>query len=225
MYTPEEVSSPTELSNRIGEAIVAYANVEGQLAILLKRILNVDFQTAYLIFFAVQNTRARGELFDSLIANVHGKDIGPYWDSCSTFLAKLAKFRNALAHWQPMMNIYYSGSSDSQEGVRMEHTLAPGNLRGTLHSIEARHIGPFLVDCMIIRERVSALETIFEKKPETLPEIFLKPIPDRNQAVLRQRQIAKEPRPPRPPSVPKLSQAQKRAKALKDRRLGRAKKS
>jgi hypothetical protein len=215
MTTPEEVSFPSELTTRIGEAIEAYAKVEGMLALLFQRILKIDIQRAYLIIFSIQNNRARNELFGDLLALEREGKLNKYWESCSLFLGKLATFRNAIAHWQPTLNIF---EHEKTKKLKYEHVMAQPDLKKTLGSIGAIEIAPFLVDCWKIRARLSDLEILMRERPTALPERFQIAIPDRNLAVLQQRQIAKERQPLRPPSVPKLSSAQKRAKALKDAR-------
>jgi hypothetical protein len=215
MTTPDQISFPNELTARIGEAIESYARVEGFLALLFQRIIKIDVQRAYLIIFAIQNSRARNELFGDLIALEYEGKLDKYWDSCSQFLSTLAKFRNAIAHWQPSLNVFEKGMP---EELRLQFVMAQPNLKRTLDTIGQSEIGDFLVDCWTIRGRLAELEILMRERPATLPEKFLQPITDQNRAALRQRQIAKEPRPPRPPSVPKLSPAQKRAKALKDAR-------
>lgn len=221
MYTPEQLSNQTELSNSIGEAIVAYSSVEATQARLLQSILKTDAQKAYLIFFAVQNSRARNELFDDLLEIEFKGRVKKYWDSCSSFLAKLALFRNALAHWHPRISI---AVNMTEKTSRVAQTLAPANFKHPFIPLEAKHIGPFLVDCMVIREYLSDITSLVEERPAALPEIFQKPIAHQNQAVLRLRPTPKEPPPQRPPSVPKLTKFQKRKKAEKEARE-RAKKA
>jgi hypothetical protein len=215
MTTPEEISFPSELTTRIGEAIEAYAKVEGMLALLFQRILKIDIQRAYLIIFSIQNSRARNELFSDLLTMEYEGKLNKYWGSCGLFLGKLAQFRNAIAHWQPTLNVF---EHEKTREFKFEHIMAQPNLKKTLESIGALEIGPFLVDCWKIRGRLSDLEVLIRERPAVLPEKFQKPIPDQNLAVLQRRQIAKEQSPLRKPSVPKLSVAQKRAKALKDAR-------
>jgi hypothetical protein len=215
MTKPDQISFPTELTTRIGEAVEAYANVEVLLALLFQRIVKIDAQRSFLIIFAIQNSRARNELFGDLLAMEYEGKLNKYWDSCSQFLSKLAKFRNAIAHWTPSLNVFEKGMP---EELRLQYVLAQPNLKKTLARIGAVEIGPFLVDCWTIRVKLAELEVLIRERPATLPQKFLKPIGDQNLAVLRQLQTATEPKPPRPPSVPPLSPAQKRAKALKDAR-------
>jgi hypothetical protein len=58
-----------EIRVQIGESIEAYAPVEAKQAFLLKSILNVDYRKACIIFFAVQNVRARGEMIQDLLGH------------------------------------------------------------------------------------------------------------------------------------------------------------
>lgn len=41
----------------------------------------------------------------SSLLQIHNTGFVKYWKSCSTFLEKLAEFRNALAHWHPILNV------------------------------------------------------------------------------------------------------------------------
>jgi hypothetical protein len=215
MTTPDQISFPSELTTRIGEAIEAYAKVEGMLALLFQRILKIDMQRAYLIIFSIQNSRARDGLFGDLLAMEYSGKLDEYWESCSLFLGKLAKFRNAIAHWHPIFNVF---EHEKTGKLKFEHAMAHPNLKTTLGSIGALEIGPFLVDCWKIRGRLSDLEVLMRERPDALPERFQQPIPDRNLAVLQTPPKPKGSKPPRPPSVLKLSRAQKRAKALKNAR-------
>ena len=101
-----------ELRMQIGESIEAYASVEARQAFLLKSILRIDYRKSCTIFFAVQNVRARGEMIQDLLDHGCDERLRNYWKSCNAFLLKLAQFRNALAHWQPYVNLYEDGGGN-----------------------------------------------------------------------------------------------------------------
>jgi hypothetical protein len=157
--------------------------------------------------------RARGELFQDLLNIEFEGRLKKQWDDCNKFLLALAKFRNAIAHWHPYMNVYAS-----QDGSRLKYVPAIGALAlGELEPLEEKDIAPFIEDCYYIRQEIMGLRVIaIDRRSSPIrdkyPELKFRP----NLAVLQQRPRPKASQPPRPPSVPKLSPAQKRAKALKD---------
>jgi|tagenome__1003787_1003787.scaffolds.fasta_scaffold19903766_1 hypothetical protein len=57
----------SELQRAVGEGIEAYAEVENTLASILQELLRLELLDAHAIFYSVQNTRARLELFDFLL--------------------------------------------------------------------------------------------------------------------------------------------------------------
>jgi hypothetical protein len=209
-----------QLHQAIGEAIEAYARVEQSLAELLSAIIEVRPRYSYVLFHAVQNTRSRNEMFQSLLDVLfYGKqqNLDTYWDSCSKYLHTLAKFRNAAAHWHPRVNIYFDTVAFAGKGV--DAAIGPPNpWAGRGRSLTASSFPPFIRDCQYIKEELDGLTECLRDKPSSLPERYQKPLARQNEALLQQSRIAKEPQPLRKPSVPKLSRAQKRKKALKDAR-------
>lgn len=61
------IPEPSSFHQAVGKAIHAYSRVEEEEAFLLRAILRTDIRIAYLICFAVQNTRSRIELIDNLL--------------------------------------------------------------------------------------------------------------------------------------------------------------
>jgi hypothetical protein len=214
--------SPRTLDSAIGRATQAYAQVGAQ-ALLLKEILEVDYKTSHTMFFAVQNTRSRHEMFQSLLETVCSKKIRPYWDSLARFLETLAKFRNAIAHWHPYIKIF--ANFDDQTQNRFVEALGHPVPGKSLELIEVQDFPAFLADCRYAQDELIVLTSFMTSKPTSLPEKYQQPITRRNLALLRQPPIAKAPQPQRPPSVPKLSAAQRRAKAKKESRQSAAKKT
>jgi hypothetical protein len=206
-----------ELRVQIGESIEAYASVEAKQAFLLKSILNIDYRKACVIFFAVQNVRARGEMIQDLLGH---ERLEKYWNSCNKFLLKLAQFRNALAHWQPYSNLY--------EGLggkkHYEPALGPPTQNG-LKPLEASDFPAFIEDCDYIGTEIQKLDAMIIGGPRSWPEKFQPPAIRQNRAALRPRRIAKAPQPQRPPSKPsvlhkgrKPSAKQRRQRALRKHR-------
>jgi hypothetical protein len=211
---PPAIVGPKSFHQAVGHAIESYAKVEAALAYLLKEILQLTAIQAFVVSAAIQNTRARGEMFDDLLRISFAGKLNPYWSKCSVFLGKLALFRNAIAHWHPHTSIYLMYDDTIKLGDHSLGKLVPG---GSDH-IREPDIELFITDCAKIKYHIDLITAIVRDGPKSLPEKFQPPAVDQNLAVVRQLQTAKEPRPPRPPSIPKLSAAQRRAKALKDAR-------
>lgn len=211
---PPAIVGPKSFHQAVGHAIESYATVEGALAFLLKEILKLTPIQAFVVSAAIQNTRARGEMFDDLLRISFAGKLNPYWSRCSAFLGKLALFRNAIAHWHPHTSIYLMNDDSIKLGDHSLGKLVPG---GTDH-IRKPDIDLFITDCAKIKYHIDIITAFVRDGPDSLPEKFQPPKVDPNLAVLRQTQKPKEPKPPRPPSVPKLSAAQRRAKALKEAR-------
>jgi hypothetical protein len=215
----EDLPDEGPLHQAIGGAISDYAQVEFNLASILQHLLKVDFRQAHAIFFAIQNTRARHELFQSLLQMQFKDGVNKYWNSCAAFLQTLAKFRNALAHWHTMVTIYVAAEEDKPDTseFRLSHPV-PGS---ALPTIGLNDLALFTGDCLAIRKSLSALIVLAKDRPDTLPEIFQRPIAHRNQAVLQPHRKPKAHQPQRPPSRPsalqkgkKPSAKQRRARAL-----------
>jgi hypothetical protein len=215
------------LHQAIGQAIESYVRVEQILALVLQAILKTDVLKAHAILFAVQNTRARNELFQSLLQMQFGAGIKSYWASCGKFLNTLSVFRNAVAHWHPYLNIYISKDKDAPP-ARVTHALGHPAIRSALKSLEVSDFAPFQRDCRHISQELSALVELVNEPPAALPEKFRRPIAHQNLAVLRPRPTAKAPQPQRPPSQPsalqkgrKPSAKQRRQRALREAAKGK----
>jgi hypothetical protein len=206
-----------EIRVQIGESIEAYASVEARQAFLLATILNIDYRRACVIFFAVQNVRARGEMIQELLDQGFDERLKKYWNSCNKFLLKLAQFRNALAHWQPYSNLY-EGSGGNRH---YEPALGPPTLND-LKPLEAGDFPAFVEDCDYVGGEIEKLDAIIKSGPRAWPERFQPPTIRPNRASLRPRRTAKELQPQRPPSKPnplqkgrKPSAKQRRQRALR----------
>jgi hypothetical protein len=206
------IPEPSSFHQAVGRAIDAYSRVEAEEAFLIQAILRTDIKTAYLICFAVQNTRSRIELIENLLRYKFSNKFETYWDSCSKFIGILAKFRNAIAHWHPHLQVY----SNQQETRYVQSLRSP--VPSGLQPIREGDIPPFVEDCDNISSAIRDLSKFIAARRRSLPRRFQQPIACHNQAGIQPRQIATAPRPPRKPSTPKLSRAQKRAKAVKDAR-------
>jgi hypothetical protein len=204
------------LHQAVGQAIESYVRVEQHLAALLQVILKTDVLKAHAILFAIQNTRARNELFQSLLQMQLGPGIKKYWASCARFLFALSLFRNAVAHWHPHVNAYFN-MNDKTKPARVVHALGHPAIRSALKSLEVADLAPFHQDCAYIREEISALVELIKEPPGALPEKFQQLLTHRNLAVLRPRRTAKVPQPQRPPSRPSALQKGRRPSAKQRR--------
>src|ERR1700686_1491468 len=203
-----------ELRVQIGESIEAYASEEPKQAFLLKSILNIDYLKSCVIFFAVQNVRARGEMIQELLGQGFDERLKKYWNSCNKFLLKLAQFRNALAHWQPYSNIY-----EGVDGKRhYEPALGPQTQNG-LEPLEASDFPAFIEDCDYIGTEIQKLDAMIIGGPRAWPEKFQPPTIRQNRAALRPRRTAKAPQPLRPPSKPSVLQKGRNPSAKQRRQV------
>jgi hypothetical protein len=210
-----DIPDVNPLYRAIGESMQAYAQVERLLASVLEAILRVDFRRAHAIFFAMQNVRTRNELIETLLNLEFGGGLRKFWASCSQYLLVLARFRNAVAHWHPHINIYVS--KDEME-TRAKNALGHPVLDRNLGSLEEEDFPPFLKDCFYIREQLSSLVAYVRERPATLPEELQRPLARRNQAVLRRRGKPEaqrsQPMPSRQSKRGKPSRKQRRLRAL-----------
>lgn len=214
--TTQEVRQ--ELRVQIGESIEAYASVEAKQAFLLATILNLDWRRACVIFFAVQNVRARGEMVEELLGQGFDERLKKYWNSCNRFLEKLVRFRNALAHWQPYSNLY-----EGPKGERhYEPALGPPTL-SDLKPLEAADLPAFVEDCEYIGGEIHKLDAMIKSGPRAWSEKFQPPAIRQNRAVLRPLRTAKELQSQRPPSKPNFLQKGRKPSAKQRRQRAMSK--
>jgi hypothetical protein len=196
----------------------AYAMVEAHQATLFELLLKTDLRRANAVFFAIQNVRTRNELLETLLELEFGSALEKYWASCSGFLSKLARFRNAIAHWHPYVNIYARDDGSDWSPIP---ALGDPVLGRNARSLEATDLPAFIRDCMWIREELSSLNTLLRERPSQLPEKFQQRIAHRNEAVLPSRRKSKAQQPPPPSLSPSTAPKGKKpsAKQRRDRAL------
>jgi hypothetical protein len=206
----------------VGEGIAAYTQVEAAMAALLQAILRIDVVKAHAIFFAVLSARARNELIEVLLQAQFNGRLTKYWASCSEYLQKLAKFRNALAHWHPFVNVYLP-SDWNLPASKLAHALGHPAYGQDYESLEIDDVAPFLQDCAYIRGEIAQLAEVIRTSPATLPERFQQPISGQNKARLQRRRKPKA-HPRQPQSSPgsthrkerKVSSKQRRQRAIRE---------
>jgi hypothetical protein len=208
----------------IGQAIDAYAHLEGSISMVLEALLGTSAAMASTVFFAVQNVRSRHEMIQSMMNLVHGNKYDAYWAKCAAFLQNLAKFRNALVHWQPRLTLY---TTKTLKISRTAHELGAPTTAGSesFLNIRAQDIPPFINDCRYIQQEIYALVHALNggAPPAASPDKFLKPAIRPNLASLRPRPTprAQKPRPQSSPASGRqkgsrtLSAKQRRLRALK----------
>lgn len=200
----------------------AYAQVEMTLASILQRLLKTELLEAHAVFYAIQNVRSRNELFDTLLAIRFKGDIKKYWDSCGRFLLRLAQFRNAVAHWHPLVTVYM----DKDDRATMKNAIGHPAIKSSYKPLELEDFPPFIKDCLHIREDLTAIIFLLKDEPSSFPEKFRQPITHRNQAALRPRRRPKGQKHPLQSSRPTAGKRPKEsAKQRRQRLLARVKKA
>jgi hypothetical protein len=204
------------LRNMIGEAIEGYSQVEYKQTVLLEALLKNPPQVCAIMFKAVQNVRARGSMFSSLIALSRAKNLGQHWKKCSAFLLKLADFRNAIAHWT-FSQIVYEQPDGRVFMVPGLHSLGDNDIK----PITEEDIADFIRDCDHAQAFLNQFIQLLQNGPLTSQEISqIQPIRP-NLAILQSDPTPRAQQPQRPPSKPnplhkgqKPSAKQKRQRAL-----------
>jgi hypothetical protein len=181
-FDAEVLPTRKALHLAVGEAIYAYAMMEANQASVLQAILRIKPDLASTIYFAIQNVRTRNEIIQTLLELKYGDRYSKYWKAISKFLQKLAQFRNAIAHWHPVIDIYSDGAR-----MRFEEGLfnpTPGKLFETLKS---KHIPNFSADCAYIRGELAAFSQELRRRGGSLPQRFRTPTLRPNLAALQPR--------------------------------------
>jgi hypothetical protein len=118
----------------------------------------------------------------ALFAIRHGDKFKEYWKSCTKYLDELSRFRNAIAHWHPVVSIYVR-DGPAQETLSLKGLQDP-KLRYDL-ILGTKDFPPFIEDCLFIRaEFIQLLEVLKENRLDTLPEKYQQPITRTNLAVI-----------------------------------------
>src|SRR5438034_4948043 len=178
-------SETKEIHTAVGQAVDAYAGVEGAQAQMMEALLKLSPREASIIFYSVQNVRSRHEMIQELLKLRHKDKYKKFWSACWKFLRKLAIFRNALVHWHPILVVYLDESGQNTDDDH-DHALGPP-MGGDFEDVKASDIPPFLKDCHYIEQEIHALrrDLLGEPPERALPDRFLKPNLRQNLAVLR----------------------------------------
>lgn len=218
--------SPSEqqlsLRHKIGEAIDEYSQVEYLLILLLEAILERPPRICAILFKAMQNVRARGNMFGDLIAMKTDGSLSTHWRKIQRFLLKLAEFRNAMAHWT-FSTMIYKKTDGGIFCVPGLHSVGDDDMKPITES----EILAFLKDCDHAKAILLEFNFLVKNAPLTSQEISqIQPVRP-NLAILRSDPTPRAHQPPRPPSIPSPLQKGRRpsAKQRRQRALSGAKKT
>jgi len=82
-----------------GSAIDWYARYEQSLLRLFATLLGAELGYANIIFFRMNNARARLSIIEKFLKKRHGDEFNFFWNSAQTKLSMLDDKRNHIVHW------------------------------------------------------------------------------------------------------------------------------
>ncbi len=88
-----------------GHAINSYASIEQSLCFLLSIVGKMEPEVAHIIFFRINNSRARLEMIETLLARIYEGKYEKFWTSFKKLIAPLDQKRNNIVHWFVVSNI------------------------------------------------------------------------------------------------------------------------
>jgi hypothetical protein len=174
-------SLPQQVHEAIGKAIEAYALVEGEQVLVLQSVIGSDYPTATIIAFSM-NANSRCQMIGELLGHTYKGALDTYWKSCRKFLGKLAAYRNAIAHWHPLVEIY----EDQSNRVYIKHVLNHPKSGKLYESLDDQSVLPFIEDCHYIRSQLQDLNNEVLRKPRNaeFDERFGRPLARQNEALI-----------------------------------------
>src|SRR5437588_2076306 len=89
------------------DAIEAYSNLELALCRLLALLLGTKVDLAGIVFFRINNTRARSAALDSLLRHKYGTKYNLYWNSVFKLITQLDNERNQIVHWRTQLDLHW----------------------------------------------------------------------------------------------------------------------
>lgn len=105
-----------------GEAINAYAGIEGSLCGLLALMGDMSNETSKIIFFRIVNTRARYSIIKALKKKKFGNEFEIFWKSLFKLVAVIDKERNAIVHWHVRRNVQVGGPAGTRTDIELYRT-------------------------------------------------------------------------------------------------------
>jgi hypothetical protein len=171
-------------------SIARYAMLENSLAQLFAYLMGVQPDMAGIVFFRINNSRARNAAIERLLKKKHGNTYSIFWNSLDKHLRSLDGDRNNVVHWQTSTTI----SVDTVPQSTVVLNLVPPNFWDRTESTPAISIGD-LHDFILKCDFVSRLVNVFWWKisgsdiDSALLDIFQQPVeyPPHNTHPLCQR--------------------------------------
>lgn len=176
-------------------AMKAYAELEHELCLLFKVVMNCEAVVASAIFYQIANTRTRYAIMGSLLDIRHRETWKPAWPKIETWLGPCDTARNHIIHWgQEAHMVFTFRGADNQlmEQKRVEELTnsvrkwrvmeGPGQKYGVKQVYEARD------QMRVMMHIVNRLGNCIHK-PERWPwsDIFQRPVGDRTPVEFLQR--------------------------------------
>jgi hypothetical protein len=212
----------------IGKAIHSYSKVEVAQVRILEGMLKLETLPATILFFSVQNVRARNEMIDSLLGHYYGGKLENFWAECSRFLYKLALFRNAIAHWVPGMLLHMDHVQRRVTKVTPFIAEPKAAFVKDAIKLEADDLKPFNEDCEYIADILMMfglyLRGVTPQKPSPSLDKYQQLAIRQNLADLQQLRTPKASQRQRPPSRASAPRKQQKpsAKQRRQRALSEA---
>jgi hypothetical protein len=162
------------------QAIKGYAELEYQLALLLRFIIDVNSSTAWAIFYQITNTRAKYAIIKNTLEINHGKVYIPAWNKIEKWLTPTDTVRNHLVHWvdDEYVDITMGKQDVTLTSVRIltnaVHAFSAKKMN-TTYGVDA--INKFVIDTNVIRHIVNRFGlTVHEPDKWPWTDIFQQPI-------------------------------------------------
>lgn len=137
-------------------AIARYAMLENSLAQLFAHLMDVEPDVAGVIFFKINNSRARNAAIERFLKKKHGDAYNIFWNSLEKQLRTLDGERNNIVHWATSTKI--SVDTNPQSTIKLE--LIPPNFWDRSESTPAISITD-LYDFILQCDFISRLVNIF----------------------------------------------------------------
>ncbi|MHB8150417.1 MAG: hypothetical protein ACYDIB_09670 [Desulfobulbia bacterium] len=135
-------------------AIARYAMLEYSLAQLFAHLMGVEPDVAGVIFFRINNSRARNSAIERFLKKKHGNAYNIFWNSLEKQLRILDGKRNNVVHWATSTTI--SVDTNPQSTVKLE--LIPPNFWDRTEStpaISTEDLYDFILQCDFISRLVN----------------------------------------------------------------------
>lgn len=158
-------------------AVSQYAMLENSLSGLFAHLMNVKPDIAGVVFFRINNSRARNSSIERLLKKKHGDVYNIFWNSLEKQLRILDGIRNNVVHWATMTTISVDTNPQSTTGLE----LTPPNFWDRTEStpaISLQDLHDFIVHCDFISRLVNCFwfQLSGISKPSASQDIFQQPV-------------------------------------------------